>query len=128
MERMAATVTLGAILGAFAGCLPAAALIAGHNIFPRPAPMGIGIAVYIFLIVFTPLGMVAGAIGGVMYGTKPRFLTAASLCLGIVVGAIVASFAYAIAEHFIYLVGLAPTVGGVLGLFYAIWTWRRLPR
>jgi uncharacterized membrane protein YeaQ/YmgE (transglycosylase-associated protein family) len=44
------------------------------------------------LAAFALLGMVAGLIGGVMYGAKQRFLTTASPCLGIVAGAILAGY------------------------------------
>jgi len=83
------------------------------------------IAYVILLIVFAPLGMVTGLVGGVMYGAKQRFLTAASPCLGVVGGAIIAAFGYAIAEGLAFLIFMAPAAGGVLGVFYAIGTWRR---
>ena len=91
MLRAVATLALWAILGTLAGCvLPAAAYIVGHHFFPRPAPWGIGIAVLVLLIVFAISGLITGLIGGIIYCTGQRFGTAASVCLGTVMGGTVA--------------------------------------
>ena len=125
MPGTAAKVALGAAMGALAGCVPAAAFVVGCILFPRPAPMGIGIAVLVYLTVFAAVGMVAGVVGGIMRDANRRFLTAASPCLGIVGGATVAAFFYAIAEGLMYLTWLAPAAGGALGILYALWAGRR---
>ena len=118
------SIPLGAVLGTLAGCVPAAAayvVAQGHG------NGQFGLWIVILLIINAPLGTVAGLIGGIMYGAKQRFPTAASPCLGIVAGGIIS----VISEVTLrmsprYLLWLAPVVGGVLGVFFAIWTWRQV--
>jgi len=130
MPRMVGAVPLGevlwmgVVLGTLAGCVTAAA---AYVVFQGHGNGQFGMWIAILLIINAPLGMVAGLIGGIMYGAKQRFPTAALPCLGIVAGGIISVISeVTLSDGPRYLIWLAPVVGGVLGVFFAIWTWRQV--
>jgi hypothetical protein len=91
------------------------------------------------------LGMVSGLIGGFLCIARQRFVTAASPCIGVVVGSIIvilkildppsmvpfdAADAAQTIEYIDALLALQPPsmvaaiAGGALGVLYAAWTWK----
>jgi len=115
------TVTLAAVLGTVAGCAPAAALLiicpaAARN----DAAFQFGLAFTAEIIIGAPFGIVTGLVGAAMYCGNQRLLTAASPCLGLMTGGIIG-----VTINPWYFIWLAPTAGGLLGVFIAILSWRR---
>jgi hypothetical protein len=127
MRRTLTFMASGALLGAVAGCVPAAVAYLGMQLFPRHGDWGLfsyAMMVMVHWVVFGVLGIFTGVIGGAMYAAGQRLATAASPCVGFISGGIVSAFGYVIAERLDYLVWLAPAVGGLLGVLYARENWR----
>lgn len=122
MPRMIVTVPLGAVLGALAGCVPAAAAYIASG----GGDSQFGMWIQFLVIINAPLGMVAGLIGGIMYGAQQRLVTAASPCLGMVAGGIISVVSELTSIGPRELIWLAPVVGVVLGTFIAMGTWRQV--
>jgi hypothetical protein len=120
---MVMTVLWGAVLGAIAGCLPAAT---AYGSFWGSGDGQFGMWIQFLVIANAPLALVAGVSGGIMYGVNQRFPTAASPCVGIVAGGIVSVIFNLMAIGPWYLIFVTPVVGVVLGSFVALLTWRRV--
>jgi hypothetical protein len=115
------TVTLAAVLGTVAGCAPAVALLIICPAGARNDPeFQFGLALTAEIIIGAPFGIVTGLVGGAIYCANQRLLTAASPCLGLMTGGIIG-----VTINPWYFIWLAPTAGGLLGVFIAILTWRR---
>jgi hypothetical protein len=132
---MTTSVTCGTALGGLAGCFPPLAFVVAVEWFSIPgrAVPGLkGLYAIIMLAMYVPVGAVCGLIGGVFYGLKQRLLTAASLCVGVLGGGIVAMGVYGIdvfcqiiPPDWMYLLQFA---GVFLGILYTKLSWRRASR
>ena len=124
------TVVLGAVLGTlvnfssvFVVSWAIPALIFGEHL---DAQWGMGIVV--LMVILGSLGMISGLIGGFFYSNGQRFVTAASPCLGLLVGGTILQMGIRIASSYPWLNSLmlasmaAPLVGGALGVSYAVRT------
>jgi hypothetical protein len=115
------TVTLAAVLGMIAGCGPAVSLLIICPAAARNDPdFHFGFALAAEIIIGAPFGIVTGLVGGAMCCANQRLLTAASPGLGLMIGGIIG-----VTINPWYFIWLAPTAGGLLGIFIAILTWRR---
>jgi hypothetical protein len=91
LKANAVTVLVGGVLGTVAACLPVVLLLAVVSI-NRSGDGQLGLGICLGFIVFGTLGMATGLIGGFIYCSGQRFLTAACPSLGIVLLGIVLGF------------------------------------
>ena len=115
-------VLLWTVLGTLVGCLPTAVVILAVAL-DEGADAQSAMLVPISLIMFAPLGMVAGLGFGIKSGAKQGFATAASPCAGFVAGYIVIAISLATSAWW-WPLFLSPVVGLALGVFHTIRTWR----
>ena len=118
-NRAIVTVPLGAVLGTLIPSLPVFGRLIAASI-NRDGDGQLGLGLVLLLTVAGSIGMVSGIIGGFIRSSQQPFFIAASPCLGVLLGTVLA-----IVRFDIFFVLLAPTVGCVLGCLFAVLTWQR---
>jgi hypothetical protein len=132
---MTTGVVFGPILGGVAGWLPAwTFVVASYCSSAHRDPREVSIPAFAMLMIYVPIGVVCGLIGGILYGLKQRLLTAASLCVGVLGGGVLTMGVYGMEAHKLASEnsehwGLYLHIAGVLlGILCTVFSWRRASR